>query len=136
MIALVPPGPVVTNAAARSPVNSACAWAVNEVVRRATGQTVSQELLSTDSLYSALSTERRGILLGPGVSTPGCIIISPTAGKVIGHVGIVGEADVVFSNSSARAEFWHSYTIQTWLVKYAKLKTYLFDLDPEQFQLT
>jgi hypothetical protein len=114
--------------------NLACAWAVNEVVRRATGQTVSQELLSTDSLYAALNSGNRGILLGQGDATPGSIIISPTEGKVIGHAGIVGE-DVVYSNSSARAEFWHSYTVQTWLVKYAKLKTYFFELDPAQFPL-
>jgi hypothetical protein len=115
--------------------NLACAWAVNEVVRRATGKTISTELLSTDSVYKALSAQKRGKLLPDGIYHSGCIIISPTAGEVIGHVGIVGDGNLVLSNSSSRAEFWHSYTVPTWLVHYAKLKTYFFDLDPAQFPL-
>jgi hypothetical protein len=42
-------------------------------------------------------------------------VISPTQGRVVGHVGIVLEADGrIASNSSSRALFVQNYTMASW----------------------
>jgi hypothetical protein len=51
---------------------------------------------------------------------PGMVVISPTQGGNVGHVGIVGavknplSSTTIFSNSSARGVFSHKFTIGTW----------------------
>jgi hypothetical protein len=56
------------------------------------------------------------------------IIISPTHGSNVGHVGIVGEikspitATLIYSNSSARGVFSHSFTLGKWKAFYRDSK--------------
>ena len=95
----------------------ACAWAVNEIVRRALGKPVG----------GGLSTAAMGEILAKNQTTlpeqqlaAGMIIISPTHGGNVGHVGIVGEvknpvtATVIYSNSSSRGVFSHAFTLGKW----------------------
>jgi hypothetical protein len=58
----------------------------------------------------------------------GMICISPTHGGNVGHVGIVGEikspvnTTVIYSNSSSRGVFSHSFTLGTWKAFYRDRK--------------
>jgi hypothetical protein len=58
----------------------------------------------------------------------GMIIISPTHGGNVGHVGIVGQvknpitATVIYSNSSSRGVFSHKFTLGTWKAFYRDRK--------------
>jgi hypothetical protein len=95
----------------------ACAFAVNKVVTLATGRPVGGGL-STAAMGEGLARTQRKVLeaeIGPGM-----IIISPTHGGNVGHVGIVGEIKnptndtLIYSNSSKRGVFSHSFTLGTW----------------------
>ena len=51
----------------------------------------------------------------------GMIIVSPTIGNVVGHIGIVGKrlADepsnfIIYSNSSSTATFQQNFTLKSW----------------------
>jgi hypothetical protein len=107
--------------------NLACAWAVNEVVRRALGTPISSEGgsngLSTDGIFDVLRTS--GIALTPAQVHPGVIVISPTEGAEHGHVGIVGQNPggqvgntQIYSNSSSAKRFEQNYTTQSWTEYY------------------
>lgn len=50
--------------------------------------------------------------------TPGCIIISPTTSKNVGHVGFVGQNSQVLSNDSYTGKFSTNYTITSWIARY------------------
>lgn len=95
----------------------ACAWAVNEVVRRANGKPIGGGA-STAAMVKVLSKDHDRI--DPGLVTAGMIVISPTKGKSIGHVGIVGDlaaalaTTTIYSNSSKRGIFTHRYTLKSW----------------------
>jgi hypothetical protein len=125
----------------------ACAWAVNEVVRRAFGKPISMEEdgrsngLTTGGIFAALK-EHHTQVAGPSA---GRIIISPTppTGSVHGHVGIVGENSggsvdntEIFSNSSAAREFAQNHTIRTWKAFFSAqlhLEVLFFELRGDQF---
>jgi len=100
--------------------NLACAWAVNFIVNVVVGHMLGGDELSTASVYDALRT---GAGIPLAASEPGCIVISPTqarAGTVVhGHVGIVGNNQLIYSNSSALRAWSQNYTVATWLTKYA-----------------
>ncbi|MGY3033151.1 hypothetical protein ACVIIV_002321 [Bradyrhizobium sp. USDA 4354] len=95
----------------------ACAFAVNKVVTLATGKPVGGGL-STARMGEVLAKTQRQVSeanIGPGM-----ICISPTHGGNVGHVGIVGEIveptnkTLIYSNSSKRGVFSHSFTLGTW----------------------
>lgn len=88
----------------------ACAWAVNQVVQQATGKPVGGGV-STILMYQALKTGRGTAITDP---IPGAIVISPTQGTVHGHVGIVGDDGLIYSNSSAHAVWMQNFTIDSW----------------------
>jgi hypothetical protein len=118
--------------------NLACAWAVNEVVRRALGRPITDSMneLGTDDIYDALTDKHRGIALNDAQRRPGSIIISPSTAKVHGHVGIMGTGDQVYSNSSTHAVFMHLYTVASWKKHYhdeLNLRVLFFDLNPRAF---
>jgi hypothetical protein len=98
--------------------NLACAWAVNYIVRVATGQPLGPvaEMLSTKNMYERL---RSGIAVEiPWEdASPGDIVISPT-GKQVGHVGILVSDDRICSNSSRRARWESNYTKNSWRERY------------------
>jgi hypothetical protein len=94
----------------------ACAYAVNEVVRRAVGKPIGGGL-STAEMGEILASTQTAL---PVQISPGMIIISPTHGGNVGHVGIIGEvrnpvtATVIYSNSSNRGVFSHAFTLGKW----------------------
>jgi hypothetical protein len=91
--------------------NLGCAWAVDQIVRAQTG--IKFDTLSTAEMYNELRNGM-GIAVDPNNPPPGAIIISPTEGDLTGHVGIVGYAGLVYSNSSATATWSQNYTIAGW----------------------
>ena len=119
--------------------NLACAFAVNEIVKRALGKPVGGGL-STANMFVVL--QNKDLLLKEDQVTAGSIVISPTNGKNVGHVGIVGEvaakfADTpIFSNSSARAAFLQNFTVASWKARYKTRKglpVAFFRLNKERF---
>ncbi|QPF91200.1 phage tail tip lysozyme [Bradyrhizobium commune] len=95
----------------------ACAFAVNNVVEQAIGHPVGGGL-STAAMGDILA---KSLTPAPeGQITAGMIIISPTHGSNVGHVGIVGEVKdpinktVIYSNSSSKGVFSHSFTFGSW----------------------
>jgi hypothetical protein len=124
--------------------NFACAWAINEVARRACGKPISTEPggkngLSTIGLFQALQHHTR--LASANDATPGTLIIAPTEGSNHGHVGVIGQAasnvrdTPVFSNSSSLAEFAKNYTIGKFTDHYTGhgLRVLFFALKADQF---
>jgi hypothetical protein len=103
----------------------ACAFAVNEVVRRAIGKPIGggNSTANMGEILAKTQTQLPEQQIGPGM-----IIISPTHGGNVGHVGIVGEvknpvlATVIYSNSSARGVFSHSFTLGKWKAFYRESK--------------
>lgn len=95
----------------------ACAWAINEVARRALGAPIGGGL-STSDMAKVLRSHHRSA--SEAEVTAGMIIISPTNGDSTGHVGIIGrvlnplDATTVYSNSSKRGVFSHAFKIGTW----------------------
>lgn len=60
---------------------------------------------------------------------PGTIIISPTNGESIGHVGIFGQGDLIMSNTSITGMWEKNYTLDTWIRRYRSklgLKIYFY----------
>ena len=95
----------------------ACAFAVNKVVMLATGKPAGGGL-STAAMGEVLAKTQSQVSeanIGPGM-----LCISPTHGSNVGHVGIVGEIKnptnetLIYSNSSKRGVFSHSFTLGTW----------------------
>lgn len=113
----------------------ACVWMVRRIYRDALGV----PLTATDGT-SELARELkagRGVPVDPAKVRPGHLIISPTEfdskGNRIatGHVGIVGEDGLVYSNSSRRAQWEQNYTLTTWKAYYQtskKLKVLFYDV--------
>ena len=103
----------------------ACAFAVNEVVRRAIGKPVGGGNSTADmgEVLAKTQTQLPEQQIGPGT-----IIISPTHAGNVGHVGIVGEVKnpvnvtVIYSNSSARGVFSHTFTLGKWKAFYRDRK--------------
>ena len=95
----------------------ACAWAVNEIARRAVGKPIGGGL-STVGLFDALQRGHQSA--SEAQLEGGCIVISPTQPGRTGHVGIVGEvaanvsATKIYSNSSSKRLFCDNYTIASW----------------------
>ncbi|MER9414031.1 hypothetical protein [Mesorhizobium sp. M0589] len=113
--------------------NLACAWAVNEVARRALRRPIGGGL-STASMYLVLKAKHQPVKRADAI--PGNIIISPTEGANIGHVGIVGDNGQIYSNSSSLQKFYNKYTLDTWQAHYGDskgLKVLFYQLDPDQF---
>jgi hypothetical protein len=123
--------------------NLACAWAVNQVARRALGKPISADAkgnngIDTGGLFAALKKHHTQ------VQSPvaGCVIISPTppSGKVHGHVGFVGQVTgdttKIFSNSSSKAKFAQNHTFKSWNARYINqlhLEVLFFVLNADQF---
>ena len=58
------------------------------------------------------------------IPTAGCIVISPTGqgnGAILnGHVGIVGDKGLIYSNSSATGAWSQNFTLSSWWNRYVK----------------
>ena len=110
-----------------APDELGCAESVNEIHRSTFGDYISsRNILSTYWLYSDLKARSDFVRIENPV--PGDIIISPTGyGRGNGHVGIVGEHNIVMSNNSSRDEqgvrgvFDANYTTKSWYNRYSRL---------------
>lgn len=108
---------ITRNAPGTNQGRLACAWSVNEVVRQALGKPIGGGL-STVAMSKVLVAHHTKIQ--ENRIAGGMIIMSPTQGSNVGHVGILGElktplsATTVFSNSSSRAVFSHKFTLASW----------------------
>jgi hypothetical protein len=103
----------------------ACAFAVNAVVQKAIGRPIGGGT-STADMGEVLATTQTQV--SEAQITAGMIIISPTHGGNVGHVGIVGEvtnpvsATVIYSNSSSRGVFSHTFKLGGWKAFYRDRK--------------
>lgn len=93
--------------------NLACAWAVNRIVEMAIGHEVGGGL-STIAMHEALVNGSGTEVEDGEVAPPGSIIISPSEGSKHGHVGILGQGDLIYSNSSGDALWEQNYTLERW----------------------
>ncbi|MBB4233247.1 hypothetical protein [Rhizobium mongolense] len=123
--------------------NLACAWAVNQVAKKALGREIGGGLATANMVVVLRDKHKRATDL-----VSGCVIISPTVTRLngtrnIGHVGIVGEVNTadkdqtkIYSNSSGAAEFQQNFTYARWRGKYKDdkgLSVEFFELDPQRF---
>lgn len=99
----------------------ACVW----MVRRLFAEEFRCSLTGTDStarLAGELARGKGRSVLEKDVR-PGNLVISPTEGPGrVGHVGIVGEDGLIYSNSSNDAEWSQNYTVARWKSYYGKKK--------------
>ncbi|MER9280705.1 hypothetical protein [Mesorhizobium sp. M0522] len=115
----------------------ACAWAVNRVVERALGRPIlaGPSGLATANLVKVLRAKHVKVR----EPVPGCIVISPTQYHPranIGHVGVVGANNDIFSNSSRQAKWVRNFTVDSWNRYYGdrkKLPVEYFRLDEVYF---
>jgi hypothetical protein len=110
-----------------APDELGCADSVSAILFRAFGHKCGiNYTISTSQMYYQLLSSDKWMMVG----TPqrGDIIISPTGmgdGRIMngrritnGHVGIVGDGELIYSNSSANGIFEQNYTVQTWKDRY------------------
>lgn len=114
--------------------NLACVWAVRHIARNALGRWITR----TDGT-AVFDPELRRCFSGTmseGDVGEGCIIISPTEGSNIGHVGILGPRTgdherLIYSNSSAAALWKQNFTLRSWVRRYKTnkgLKVHFFPI--------
>jgi hypothetical protein len=111
----------------------ACAWAVNRIVNFALGQPIGGGL-STTAMGQVLKS--KDIAVDDIEPMAGMIIISPTEGSNIGHVGIRGEGGLIYSNSSSHGQWEQNKTIASWTSYYHDgkgLPVLHYQLDPARF---
>ena len=98
-----------------------CAEAVNNIVFKAFGDYAGGDL-STFRMYHALRNNRKFVVVSSPL--PGDIILSPTGmgnGRLKnGHTGIVGQNNMVMSNSSDDGLFKENFTLSLWRERYQR----------------
>lgn len=104
-----------------APDEVGCANTVTELLRKVYPD-VPREL-STIALNAHLSNPASN-WMRVDIPQPEDIVISPTNGKKIGHVGIVMDNNLIASNNSYgtyKGLFTQNYTVDTWNARYTKL---------------
>ena len=104
----------------KAPDELGCAETINDIVFKAFGDYAGGDL-STYRMYNSIRNNIKFVKVTKPVK--GDIILSPTGygnrRKVSnGHVGIVGDKNIIMSNSSATGEFIENYTIESWTNRY------------------
>jgi hypothetical protein len=110
----------------------ACAAMVNVVLNESIGKPVANNTYSTLEMYKYFEKSSDWKKVSLEQAPPGSIIISPT-GRKIGHVGILGEHDEIYSNSSKRRKWDNHFDMNSWKFYYTnrrKLPTYAYVYDP------
>jgi hypothetical protein len=106
--------------------NVACAWFVNKILKRSIGTTVNGDSTSTmGQKFNTLVAAGRAEEIPLSEALPGDIVISPTEWsptRNTGHVGIVGDSNKIFSNSSKQAAWSQNFTKNTWQGYYGSKK--------------
>lgn len=135
-----PDGQVEMNSRDNSPAATrrgrlACAWAVNRIVTFALQRPVGGDL-SSARMGEVLRDRDQAVNLQE--AKPGAIIISPTRGSNVGHVGILGEGGLIYSNSSSMGNWKQNRTITSWNAYYHAQKglpVLFYHLDPARFPM-
>jgi hypothetical protein len=111
---------------------TACAYAINEIVSKATGSPINDSL-STSVMYQSLQNSNRFSYVGSDtrLAKPGDIIISPKQGNTSGHVGVIENISPdgnhrIISNSSSGASVRRNFTINSWNNAYSNLGVHIF----------
>jgi hypothetical protein len=105
--------------------NLACVWTVRHIAKAA----LNRAITATDAT-AVFGQELKRCYATPFAQTdvlPGGLVIAPTQGSNIGHVGFVGAAStgggrLIYSNSSARTRFEQNFTIDSWIDRYKRRK--------------
>lgn len=109
-----------------APDELACAESVDNIHFKLFRDHICVNYLSTYWMYKALKERPDFERIAEKDVLPGDIIISPTQGTNIGHVGILGENGIIMSNNSfkdsngVKGIFDENYTLAAW-------KRYFFD---------
>ncbi len=105
--------------------NLACVWAVRHIAKKALGRWITR----TDGTAVFDPELRRcfGSNIRERDVPAGGIIISPTEGSNIGHVGILGpvtgdDSRLIYSNSSSAARWKQNFTLKKWVARYHDMK--------------
>ncbi len=99
-----------------APDEVGCAETVTTIIRPIFGNPV---ILGTYTLHDYLNSSKAFIQVVEPM--PGDIVLSPTGmgnGKIVGHVGIVGNNNTIMSNDSYTGKFMANYTISNWHNRY------------------
>lgn len=116
----------------------ACAWAVNRMAQLALGRAIGGGL-ATAEMVKVL----RAGHIPRNTPDAGSVIISPSVyldsgKKITGHVGILGDDNLIYSNSSSRAQWEQNYTTSSWNAYYRDdkgLSVEIYGLNPSKFPL-
>ena len=105
--------------------NLACVWAVRHLVKRALDRWITR----TDgtAVFDPELKQCFGSSANEAQVPAGGIIISPTSGGVIGHVGLLGPPTgntnrLIYSNSSSAAKWKQNFTLARWITRYKDTK--------------
>jgi hypothetical protein len=96
-----------------APQHLGCAEAVSNLLSQL-DPTFPQDTVSTVKLNAKLFYRFEQTK----IYKPGCVIISPTDGTSIGHVGIMGEKEIIYSNNSITGLWDKHFTLGTWIQRY------------------
>ena len=105
----------------------ACAGMVDRVLDSSIDEKFNT--LSTRDMYKKMVMTDEWYLVDIKSAQPGDVIISPTQSYAIGHVGIVGQDNKIYSNSSRSRKWMLTHTIYRWQAYYTRkkgLKTRVF----------
>ena len=111
----------------------ACAWAVNRIAKFALGSQIGGGL-QTAAMIKVLRASHG--LVAEGNAVPGCVIISPTQGGNIGHVGVFGAGMKIYSNSSSAGMWLQTHSLTQWKNYYGAkkgLQVHFYQLNPGKF---
>jgi len=106
--------------------NYACAWMVNRILDRSINQTINGD--STSSMEEVFQSKVRtghAEEVSADQIQPGDIVLSPTVwspSRRTGHVGIVGQGNEIYSNSSGSAAWAQNFTTERWNSYYGGTK--------------
>lgn len=105
--------------------NLACVWAVRHIVKNTLGRWITRTD-GTAVFGPELKNCFGGTLRERDVPAGG-IVISPTEGRRVGHVGILGPSTgdggrLIYSNSSSAAMWKQNFTLDRWVARYKTSK--------------
>lgn len=104
----------------QAPDELACMESVDNIHFRVFGDHICVNYLSTYWAFKAFLERPDFEQIPLEDALPGDIIISPTQGSIVGHVGILGEGGIIMSNNSfadtngVRGIFEENYTLASW----------------------
>lgn len=101
--------------------NLACCWAVRRLVHKILGRWITRS--DATAIFDVELQQCYGSTWQEADVAAGGIIISPTQGSNIGHVGLLGPGGTggsrkIYSNSSGAAQWKQNFTLDSWIARY------------------